>query len=184
MIFEEKKITLKNEKNVIFKTPEPEDAAKMLDYIKTCCGETEFLARYPEEWDVSEDGINGEKTWITSMRESHSDLSIACFCDGVIVGHCALSFGKDIKIRHRASIAIAIRKAYWRQGIGSCMFEEMINVARSFGTEILELTFEEGNNRGQALYEKFGFTVVSERPDIFKLKDGTKLKEIYMQKLL
>ena len=33
-------------------------------------------------------------------------------------------------------------------------------------------------------YEKFGFAVVSERPDIFKLKDGTKLKEFYMQKLL
>lgn len=34
------------------------------------------------------------------------------------------------------------------------------------------------------LYEKFGFRVVSERPNAFKLKDGTYLSEIYMQKCL
>ena len=89
-----------------------------------------------------------------------------------------------MKVRHRASIAIAIRRAYWGLHIGSYMFEEMINAAKSHGTEILELTFEEGNERARALYEKFGFAVVSERPDIFKLKDGRKLKEFYMQKIL
>ena len=184
MIFKGKKIILKNGKAGIFKTPEPEDAEKMLDYIKTCCGETEFLARYPEEWDISEAGITDEKAWINSMRNSTSEVSIACFCDGIIVGHCALSFGKDIKVHHRASIAIAVRKTYWEQGIGSHMFEEMIKAAKDYGTEILELTFEEGNNRGKTLYEKFGFSVISERPNMFKLKDGTMLKEFYMQKVL
>ena len=104
MIFEEKNITLKNGKTAIFKTPEHEDAKKMLDYIKTCCGETEFLARYPEEWDISSEGIENEKAWINSMRESLFSHSIACFCDGIIVGHCALEFGRDMKVRHRASI--------------------------------------------------------------------------------
>ena len=46
MIFEEKKIILRNGKEAIFKTPEHNDAERMLDYIKTCCGETEFLTRY------------------------------------------------------------------------------------------------------------------------------------------
>lgn len=48
----------------------------------------------------------------------------------------------------------------------------------------MELEFIEGNERAQRLYEKFGFRVISERPNAFKLKDGTQLSEIYMQKYL
>lgn len=75
-------------------------------------------------------------------------------------------------------------KDYWNLGIGSAMFEELVAAAQKRGTEIMELEFIEGNERAQRLYEKFGFRVVSERPNAFKLKDGTHLSEIYMQKYL
>ena len=52
MIFEEKKIILKNGQTAILKSPCVEDAEKMLNYIKKACGETEFLLRYPEEWNI------------------------------------------------------------------------------------------------------------------------------------
>ena len=34
------------------------------------------------------------------------------------------------------------------------------------------------------VYEKFGFRVVAEKPNAFKLKDGTYRSEFYMQKYL
>ena len=42
----------------------------------------------------------------------------------------------------------------------------------------------EGNERARALYEKYGFKIVGERPNAFKLKDGRLLKEYFMQKEL
>ena len=62
MIFEDKLITLKDGRTAILKTPYIEDAEKMLNYIKKACGETGFLARYPEEWDSV--SVESEEKWV------------------------------------------------------------------------------------------------------------------------
>ena len=63
------------------------------------------------------------------------------------------------------------------------MFAELIAVAEARPKiEIVELDFVEGNDRARALYEKYGFKIVGERPNAFKLKDGRLLKEYFMQK--
>ena len=48
----------------------------------------------------------------------------------------------------------------------------------------LELDYIEENERGRRHYEKMGFVPVAERPDAFRLKDGTMRKEISMFKRL
>ena len=181
MIFEEKQIVLKNGKIAILKSPCVEDAEKMLNYVKTACGETEYLLRYPEEWEIS---MEQEEGWVKYNRTSPDDMAITCFVDGEVAGNCGIHFRGEIKTAHRATIDIAILKDYWNLGIGSAMFEELLAIARKRGTEIMELEFVEGNERAKHLYEKFGFRIVSEKPNIIKLKDGTYLKEIYMQKYL
>ncbi len=183
MIFKEKTITLKNGKTAILKSPEPGDGAKFLDYIKTACSETDFLLRYPEEWaGVS---VESEERWIKNGRESQNTLMITCYVDGDVAGNGEISFRGGKKTCHRATIAIAILEKYWNLGIGSGIFTELIAVAKAHeGTEIVELEFIEGNERGKALYEKFGFKIVGERPNAFKQKDGRTVKEYLMQKIL
>lgn len=182
MIFEDKKIVLKDGRTAILKTPCIEDAAKMLAYIKQACGETNFLMRYPEEWAGVT--LESEEKWVKNLRASQNVLAITCYIDGEVVGNCEINFKGGMKTSHRATIAIAILKDYWGLGIGSVMFEEMIAAAQERGTEIMELEFVEGNDRARHLYEKFGFRVVSERPNTLKSKDGTYLSEFYMQKYL
>ncbi|MCR4650314.1 MAG: GNAT family N-acetyltransferase [Lachnospiraceae bacterium] len=81
----------------------------------------------------------------------------------------------------RASVAIALCKEYWNQGIGTKMFEEMIRIAQTRPEEMqLELEFVEGNTRARALYEKMGFRITGVRPDAIRLKDGTLLDEYMM----
>ena len=75
-------------------------------------------------------------------------------------------------------------KDYWGLGIGSAMFEEMIEIAKERGVKIIELGVIEGNERAINLYEKYGFEIVCKRPNAFMLKDGTMQSEIYMQKSL
>lgn len=181
MIFEEKQIKLKNGNAATLKSPRVEDAEKMLSYIKKSCGETNFLVRYPEEWSIS---VEQEEAWVKRILAAPDILGITCYIDGEIAGNCEISFKSGMKTSHRATIAIAILKDYWNLGIGSAMFEELIASAKERGTEIMELEFIEGNDRAQNLYEKYGFKVVSEKPNAFKLKDGTYLKEFYMQKYL
>lgn len=181
MILEEKKITLKDGITAILKSPCVEDAEKLLNYIKKSCGETDFLVRYPEEWNIT---VEQEKAWVDRLRSAPDTLGITCYIDGEVAGNCEISFRGGMKTRHRATIAIAILKDYWNLGIGSAMFEELVAAAQKHGTEMMELEFIEGNERAKHLYEKFGFHVVSERPNAFKLKDGRYLSEIYMQKYL
>ncbi len=183
MLYQDKQITLKNGIIATLKTPDLEDAARMLNYIKACCGETEFLTRYPEEWEGVT--VESEEAWLRNGQESPNILRIACYVDGEIVGNCEISFRTDLKTRHRATIGIAILQKYWGLGIGSALFDALLTAARQHsGTEIVELEFIEGNDRGRALYEKFGFKIVGERPNAFRFKDGRLLKEYLMQKEL
>lgn len=181
MLFEEKTVTLKNGQPAVLKNPSEEDAELLLDFIRKACGETDFLLRYPEEWNIS---VEQEKDWAKRIRFSPDTLGLVCFVDGRVVGNCELRFRGGLKTAHRATVAIAILKDYWNLGIGSAMFTEMIAAARKYGTEIMELEFIEGNDRARHLYEKFGFRIVSEQPNIIKLKDGSYRKEFYMQKYL
>ena len=48
-----KKITMKNGQTALLNSLCAEDAEKMLSYITKACGETDYLVRYPEEWDIS-----------------------------------------------------------------------------------------------------------------------------------
>ena len=181
MIFEAKQITLKDGRTAVLKTPCVEDAEKMLNYIKRSCGETDFLIRYPEDWKGIT--IESEEKWVEGLRASPTALAIACYIDGEIAGNCEINFNQTIKMSHRASVHIALVKKYWNLGIGSAMFRELMAVAEAkSGVEIVELEFVEGNDRARVLYEKFGFKIVGERPNAFKLKDGRLLKEYFMQK--
>ena len=183
MLYQAKQITLKNGKTATIKTPERGDGAAMLQLIKTACGETDFLTRYPEEWEGVTD--ESEENWIEAGRTAPHILRIACYIDDTIAGSCDITFRTDYKTRHRATIGITVLQKYWGLGIGSAFFEAMIDTAkRHRDTEIIELEFVEGNDRARALYEKFGFSIVGYRPNTFRLKDGRTVGEYFMQKEL
>ena len=183
MVFEEKKIILKDGSVAILKSPCVEDAEKQLRFIAKCCAETDFLSRYPEEWECMT--IESEAKWINNNRSSPKALGIDCYIGEEIVGSCDINFRSGIKTSHRATVAISVLKEYWNLGIGTAMFGELVAVAEARPSiEIVELEFIEGNDRARALYEKYGFKIVGERPNAFKLKDGRLLKEYFMQKEL
>ena len=173
MIFEEKTIILKDGRTAILKSPCVEDAEKLLNYIKKSCSETDFLARYPEEWTTT---IGQEEAWVNRLRSAPDTLGITCYVDGEDAGNCEISFRGDMKVSHRATIANAILKDYWNLGIGSAMFEELVSAAQNRGTEIMELEFIEGNDRARHLYEKFDSVLFAK--DRICLSSRTALTEV------
>lgn len=181
MKFTTKNIILKNGAPAILREPRTSDAAQMVAYMKKTAEETEFLMRYPEECRLTEET---EADFLEEIVASANDLMIVCEVDGKIAGNCQISFNRRIKTAHRATIGIALLQEFWNLGIGTYFFEAMIEAARARGTSQLELEVIEGNDRAIHLYEKMGFSIVAEKPNAIRLKDGTLLREFFMVKYL
>ena len=179
MVRKEIRFTLKDGRIALIRSPKEEDVAGMLDFLFVSSGETEFLSRYPEE--CSEFTTNGEKAFFDRVNSAENEAMLVCVVDGKVAGNCQISWPTGIKTRHRASVAIALLKEFWNQGIGTRFFQELIAIAEE-NEQLLqvELDFVEGNSRARALYEKMGFRIVGVKPNAIRLKDGTLRNEYSM----
>jgi RimJ/RimL family protein N-acetyltransferase len=181
MIFKEKTINLKDGRTCTFRSPQANDALEMMEYLKSCAEETDFILRYPEECNET---VEQEAKYLQTINDSLYTIMIVATVDGKIAGNCQMNIHKRIKVRHRADVAIAIKKKYWNMGIGSAMFKELITIAQDNQCLQMELEFIEGNQRAKALYEKMGFAIFGERKRGIILKDGRSLSEFFMVKFL
>lgn len=178
MIIDEISFELNDGRKALIRSPREEDAAALLDYLRSCAGETENLMRYPEEYDSFT--VEGEAEFIKSINADPKNIMPVCFVEGRLAGNASLMFDFHLKTRHRASIGIAVYKEFWGLGIGSKLFEVIVSHAEK-QPELLQLELEviEGNERGMRLYEKFGFETAAVHPDAIKLKDG-RLHDMYL----
>lgn len=175
--------TLKDGRKAVLRNPGDKDIPGMLEYLKISSGETDFLLRYPEECLIYTP--ESEKVLFDQINAADNRLMLVCDVEGKIAGNCVIEWDNKIKTRHRASVAIALIKEFWGQGIGSKMFEAMIDTARKNPNLIqIELDYIEGNTRARALYEKMGFRITGVKPNAIRLKDGTLLSEYSMVKTL
>ena len=173
--------TLKNGSTAVLRTAVPEDAAQMIAYLRACAEETDFLLRLPEEWDIP---VETEKALLQDMARQTDQLMVVCDVNGEIGGTCQVVCMNRVKTRHRATISIALRRAYWGQGIPGPMFEEMEAFARGRGVMQLELAYAQGNERARHLYDRMGFVETGRGPDATRQRDGTLADEIFMMKKL
>lgn len=177
MRFESKEVVLKDGRKAVLQAPMETDAEELLAFLLDTATETEFILRTPEECTLS---VEDEVRFVHRMNESANDMMITCSVDGELAGNCQISFMNRVKTRHRASIAIALRKKFWGLGIGTALMTELIAAARKRGVIQLELEFLEGNSRARALYEKMGFRVVGMRPNAYRLSNGELRHEYIM----
>lgn len=183
MLVKEIPFVLKDGRKVLLRCPRNEDIPGLLNYLVVSSGETDFIMRYPEE--CAKYTPEGEAQWIEQNNSSENTVVLVCEVDGKIAGNCNVSRAPWLKIRHRATVAIALLSEFWGQGIGTKMFEEMIRVAESWeDVTQMELEFVEGNARARGLYEKMGFRITGMRPDAIRRKDGVLLNEYLMVKKL
>ena len=182
MILDAKEIKLKNGKTCILRTPRKEDGAAVLEYMLQCNGETEFVLRYPDEFNMT---AEQEGDFLENMAQSSYDLSIACFDGNKCIGNAGINFSNRDKLKHRANIGIGILKDYWRQGIATAMLKLLLEVAEHHPDVVcIGLEYIEGNDRARALYEKLGFVETYRKPDAIRWRDGSIHAEIGMVKYL
>lgn len=181
MYYPEKKIHLKDGRTGLLTGPDASMAEEMIGYLKSTSAETPFLLRSPSECSITPEG---EAQYLQNLLEAPNTVMIVCFVDGKMAGNCQIARKSWQKNRHRGTIGIALLKEFWGLGIGTALFEEMLEIARAWGLSQVELEVIEGNARAMALYEKMGFETVAAIPDAIRLEDGTSLKEFTMIKKL
>ncbi len=182
MTFEQYQIILKDGSLGIIRSPKIEDAEAIIDLMHKTSGETDFLMSYPEERSFT---VEDEENYLKTIIDYPSAYMMLCEIEGKVVAMSTISWSTRIKIGHRASIGIMVLKDYWNIGIGTKMFEKMIEIAEACDSLIqIELDYIEGNNNGRGLYEKMGFKIVGIKPNAIRLKDGTLLNEYSMIKEL
>jgi len=182
MVFEEKRVVLRNGKECILRSPRPSDALDMISYLRQTSAETPFMVRYPEEVTMS---VEDEEKFLYSNLEAPGSIMIAAVIDGRVIGNLGIScISSRQKLKHRASLGIAIEKEFWGLGIGTMLMSEGILWARKTGYEQIELEVADGNEKAFRMYRKFGFAVYGTRERGFKFKDGTYASEHLMMKKL
>lgn len=178
MEFLEKKIKLKDGTECTLRSPNEDDAEKMIEYLRMTSGETYFMIRYPEEIIMS---AEEEKEYLKKSLESTSELMIAAFIDGELAGNCGISPVMNLKkLKHRAEFGISIKEKFWGKGIGNILLDEIIKEAAKMGYEQIELGVYSDNVKAQSLYKKHGFEVWGNVKNAYNLNDGTYRDEIMM----
>ncbi len=172
MIFEEKKVTLKNGKDCILRSPVPEDADAVLDHLRLASTETDFMIRYPEEITMT---VKEEEELLGKSNNDPKSLMIAAEVDGKIIADGGFRAIMDMaaKYSHRASFGIAVKKEFWNMGIGKLIVTELVSYAEKAGYEQMELEVDCRNDQAIRLYQKLGFKIYGTRERSFKFKDGT-----------
>lgn len=171
-------VSLKNGKTAVLRSAEPGDAAAMIDYLKAAAGETPFLLRYPDEVVLTEED---ERRFLQGRLNDPSGILLNAWMDGALAANCALmSKGGQRKLRHRADVSIALRKAYWGLGLGKALLTRVLTLAKELGYEQVELEVISGNDRALGLYQRMGFVQTGRMPNAFRYDNGTYRDEIQM----
>ncbi len=182
MIYTAETLSLRDGRCCTIRSPEPDDAAEMLEYMKNMLGETPFLLRTPEEFDYTPEE---EACILDKLKNDPRGLMLVALTDGRIVANAsARPCGEKSRILHRAELGISVRKDYWQQGIGSALMERLIAFAVRCGFEQIELALASKNRRAMSLYTKYGFTVFGTRPRGIRYADGSYDDDYLMVKML
>lgn len=170
-----------NEHELLLRNAKEEDAKMLLEFLKTTCEETKFLAKEPEEITLT---LDEERQFINNQNSSKSNLMLLGFLDGEYVGNCSFMGRTHCRYQHRVSMGIALYQRYTGMGIGKAMIEKLLAIAKEKGIEQMELEVVADNERAISLYKKMGFEIYGTFPNNMKYKDGTYANAYWMMKQL
>lgn len=158
---------------------EMEDAEAFLSMLKQLDSETKNMMYEPGERKTSIDEMRSN---ILNMAAFNSLLLVAQE-DEKMVGFLSAERGFANRIRHSAYVVIGILKDYQCKGVGTKLFQELIDWARSNNITRLELTVAVHNESAINLYKKMGFKIEGLKEKSL-IVDGRYVDEYYMAKIL
>lgn len=73
------------------------------------------------------------------------------------------------RMSHRGDFGVSVVKSHWNRGIGRLLLENILELAKENGFEIIDLQVRSDNAAAIHLYEKYGFRKLCTYPAFFKI---------------
>lgn len=175
-----KKVAGKTGRKILLRYPEKGDVLELMRYINELVEENTFIAM---DKKVNEEQEKSYVEGILKNIKAKEQIVILAAHEKKIVGNGGVTREKG-KSKHVGRMDISVSKEYRNEGIGSLLFEELINFAKSsLELKIVYLTVYGNNNRALHFYKKFGFKKCGLIPG-GALHRGEYVDHVYMYKNL
>ncbi len=130
------------------------DAEAILAFCQQIGSETNNLSYGEEGLSIS---VADEEILLDKIQKSKTSHFLVAEEAGELVGTCNCSAFHKTRLAHRAEIGIAVKKAYWHQGIGRQLLTQLVVLAQQSGLKVLSLEVRSDNKQAIELYEHLGF---------------------------
>jgi len=149
--------TLRDGRTLLIREAAPSDAAVLLENVEFMCRESDFTTMAPGEFSLTEEE---EADLMQKYRAADDRLFLVAMIDGALVGSLNFSAGTRVRLRHRGSFGVGVRRHEWGNGIASRLIDTMIGWARGVPTlKKINLQVRADNERGIQLYYRKGFVL-------------------------
>ncbi len=153
---------------IIYRRAEPSDAEKLLSYVKTVGGETDYLSFDEKSFNIS---VERQARFISKFQNDKVGTMLVALDGESVVANASLERNRISRYNHRAELSINVLRDYWGRGIAAHLMEMLLDFAKDTGIKVLYLDVRSDNERAISLYRKFGFKSIGRFPDYF-LIDG------------
>lgn len=141
-----------------------------------------FLSRGAED---PGDNTEGTLSYIEDLLDAERKAFLVAEIDNQVVGFGHLdSCGIRKKMLHRCEIDMSIKKDFRNHGVGHCLMDTLISLAKDADYEQIELNVIEDNTLGVSLYKSHGFEVTGRNPHAYKYPDGNYGDYLFMVRYL
>lgn len=181
MLVVPKKIELKNQKQIVLKSPTPENSQLLLNHLKNVFHESYQNMNFAKNnWDNFP--VEEEAKILAEFSSNPGKFMISAFDGDRIVGNIGcFGMGGEF-LKHNARIGMGLEKEFHNLGLGTALLNYAIETAKQNNIHRLELTVRTYNDAGVALYEKVGFRRVGILKETAFIDD--KFCDEYMYELL
>ena len=143
------------EYDLLIREAEVEDATELIALLDQIGHESNFTSLDENGIAMSESEM---QCFINKQTQSDNQITLLAYLNEELAGVINITADQRSRVRHIGDIFLGIKKAYWRNGLGSILMEEAIEWAESSGViRRLQLTVQKRNLAAIHLYEKMGF---------------------------
>ncbi len=162
------------------RTAEPDDALRMLAYVRAVAKRTSFFIIEPDEFDMTEEE---EREWIQDHCDGRGKLLIVAEADGRVIGSLGFDNGERRRLAHRGTFGLSVVDEWRGKGVGTAMLRALIDWAEENPLiEKLNLNVFATNTKALGLYKKLGFVEYGRSPKEVKIGPGEYVDTILMHR--
>lgn len=156
------------------------DVDKLASLIQQVERESDFMLFEADERIITPEQ---QLKRIESMQNEENSTIIVAEVDHQLVGYLVAIGGSANRNKYSVYIVIGVLSEFAGQGVGTKMFEALLNWAVKQKIHRLELTVMKHNVRAVALYKKMGFEIEGIKRDSLYL-NGKFVDEYYMGRII